>query len=41
MKKKIRGGGWVNCIKSGAWIVCRFKSGLGKRRGHVFELGRV
>ena len=34
-----RGGG-VNCLKRGAWIVCRFKKGLGKRRGRVFEVGR-
>ena len=30
-------GGEVNRLKKGAWIVCRFKRGLGKRRGHVFE----
>ena len=28
----------VNHLKRGAWIVCRFKRGLGKRRRHVFEL---
>ena len=22
-----------NCLKSGAWIVCKFKGSLGKRRG--------
>ena len=26
----------VNRLKRGPWIVCRFKRGLGKRRGHVF-----
>ena len=40
--EKVFLGGWrgVNRLKSGAWIVCRFKRGLGKRRGHVFEVGR-
>ena len=33
-------GGGVNHLKRGAWIVCRFKRGFGKRRGHVFEVGR-
>ena len=26
--------------KKGAWISCRFKRGLGKRRDHVFEVER-
>ena len=25
--------------KGGAWIVCRFNRGLGKRRGYEFEVG--
>ena len=33
------GGEGVNCQKKRAWIVCRFKNGLGKRRGYVFEVG--
>ena len=33
-----RGGGW---LKRGAWIVCRFKRGLGKKEGGVFEGGGV
>ena len=35
------GGGWgrgVNRLRRGAWIVCRFKRRIGKRRGHVFEV---
>ena len=34
--------GWmgVNRLKKGALIVCRFKKGLHKRRGHGFEVGR-
>ena len=29
-----------NCLKSGAWIVCKFKGSLGKRRwGGAFEGG--
>ena len=35
------GGGGVNHLKRGAWIVCRFKRVLGKRRGYVFDVGRV
>ena len=38
MKKQFFG---LNRLKRGAWIVCRFKRGLGKkkkRRGDVFEL---
>ena len=40
------GGGRGGCIKKngglkrGAWIVFRFKSEIGKRRGHVFEVRR-
>ena len=42
-KNNFGGGekGGVNRLKKGAWIVNRFKRGLGKRRGHVFEVGRV
>ena len=29
----------VNRLKRGLWIVCRFKRGLGNRRGYVFEVG--
>ena len=32
--------GKVNRLKRGAWIVCRFKRDLGKRRGRVFEVWR-
>ena len=41
-KNNFGGGekGGVNRLKKGAWIVNRFKRGLGKRRGHVFEVGR-
>ena len=35
----LRGGG-LNCLKSGAWIVSKFKRGLGKRRSHVSEVTR-
>ena len=45
----LRGGGGLNEIffwggrgdespKKGAWIVCRFQRGFGKRRGYVFEV---
>ena len=34
------GGGRGESPKKGAWIVCRFNRRLGKRRGHVFEVGR-
>ena len=40
MKKSFEGGEGVNRLKMGAWIVCKFKRGLGKRRGHVFEMVR-
>ena len=33
------GGGGLNRLKRGTWIVCRFKSRLGKRMGYVFEVG--
>ena len=35
-------GGWVGgeSPKKVASIVCRFKRGLGKRRGYIFEVGR-
>ena len=35
------GGGWVGgeSPKKGASIVCRFKRGLCKRRGYIFEVG--
>ena len=33
-------GGRVNRLKRGAWIVCRFKRKLSKRKDHVFEVGR-
>ena len=43
-----RGGGELHEIffgargdespKKGAWIVCRFQRGFGKRRGYVFEV---
>ena len=40
MKKLFfRGGRRVNCLKREVWIVCRFKRGLRKRRGSVFEEG--
>ena len=29
----------MNRLKRGAWIVCKFKTGLGKRRGYVFGVG--
>ena len=36
----IGGGGWGDCLKRGAWTVCRFKGGLGKKDGgSVFEGG--
>ena len=33
-------GGWGDELpkKGGAWIVCRFNRGLGKRRGYEFEV---
>ena len=33
-KKQYKGG---NYLKRGAWTVCKFKSGLGKKKGGVFE----
>ena len=33
-------GGGGESPKKGVWIVCRFKKGIGKRRGHVFEMRR-
>ena len=37
MKKQYIG---VNCLKKSAWIVCRFRKGLGKKEvGDVFEVG--
>ena len=37
MKNHYIGG---NCLKKeGAWIVCRFKKGLGKKEGVVFLKG--
>ena len=33
-----RGG---DCLKRGAWSVCRFKGGLGKKEGVVFLRGWV
>ena len=38
VNKKVIGEGGVNRLKRGVWIVCRFKRGLGKRRGYVFEV---
>ena len=32
------GGGGGESPKKGFWIVCRFKRGLGKRKGYVFEV---
>ena len=33
----IRGGGvGMDCLKRGAWAVCRFKRGLGKKEGVMF-----
>ena len=32
------GGGGDESPKKGAWIVCRFQRGFGKRRGYVFEV---
>ena len=32
-------GAGVDCLKRGAWIVCRFKRGLGKKEGVVFLRG--
>ena len=32
------GGGKVNRLKRGVYIICRFKRGLGKRRDYVFEV---
>ena len=37
LKNSIFEGGGVNRLKRGTWIVRRFKSGLGKRMGYVFE----
>ena len=36
MKKTMYGGNW---IKKGVWIVCRFKKGLGKKRGWYLWVG--
>ena len=36
----IMGVHWKTCLKRGAWIVWRFKRIIGKRKGHVFEVGR-
>ena len=40
MKNQYRGG---DCLKRGAWTVCRFKEGLGKKEGEgvVFEKGLI
>ena len=38
MRDQIEGRGEVNPLKMGAWIFCRFKRGLGKRRSDVFEV---
>ena len=35
-KTNIEGG---DCLKRGAWIVCRFNGGLGKKEGVVFLRG--
>ena len=32
------GGRGDESPKKGAWIVCRFQRGFGKRRGYVFEV---
>ena len=40
MKKNFLGDRGLNPLKRGAWIVCRFKRGIGKRRGHVIEARR-
>ena len=37
MKNQYIGG--VNCLKREAWIVCRFKRGLGKKEGMMFLKG--
>ena len=37
--KKLDGGG--NCLKRGAWIICRSKRGLGEKEGVVFLKGRL
>ena len=37
MKKNFGGG--VNHLKRVAWIVCRFKRGLGKKEGIMFLRG--
>ena len=29
----------IFCLKRGAWIVCRFKKGLGKKEGIMFWRG--
>ena len=39
-EKKFGRSRGVNRLKRGAWIVCRFKRGLGKRRGHVIAVVR-
>ena len=47
-KSNFQGGGFrknyyigENCLKRGAWTVCRFQGGLAKKRGGgVFERGR-
>ena len=45
---KFGGGGWVtkqcigrNCLKSGAWTVCRFKGTLGEKEGVCIFEGEV
>ena len=35
-KNQYRGG---NCLKRGAWTVCRFNGGLGEKEGVVFLMG--
>ena len=42
MKKTIffEEGWWVHHLKRVAWIVCRFKRGLGKKEGVIFLRGR-
>ena len=35
-KKQYKGG---NCLKRGAWTVCRLKEGLGENEGVVFFMG--
>ena len=35
-KNRYRG---EDCLNTGAWTVCRFKGGLGKKKGVVFLTG--